>query len=182
MHECSDPLAAMTTLCLLAGASGGKLSGVKLILLILEPARQRHLGELKRAVERYVPGVVCRAYREQEPTQIGPLEPGEEMAATADPPPAPAPSPPPMPQPMPAPAPDVVAAQEERTAEDSAAYAAHRAGPPQLRLAGLDDIAGEPHSDPEPGFEMEPRGESEPLTAEELAMLLADDEDEAQER
>ncbi len=41
---------------------------------------------------------------------------------------------------------------------------------------------GSPPSEAGPGLEMEPMGESEPLTAEELAMLLADDEDEAQER
>ncbi|MFG0251572.1 MAG: hypothetical protein ACF8NJ_01710 [Phycisphaerales bacterium JB038] len=180
----------MTTLCLLAGLSRGRLSGTKLILLIIEPDRQRHLEDLRRAVEHYVPGVICRAFRERAPAQIAPLgEPGEGVQeepgvqpTTPDRPEAVAPNPQPLAEPMPTP--EAGERPEERTSPAGPAYAASREGPPPLRLTGVDERtpAAGSTSDPDTAVDTDPAEVSEPLTAEELSMLLADDdEDEAQE-
>ncbi len=174
LQECSDPHAAMTTLCLLARRVGRRLSGARLILLVIEPQRQRQLNEFLRAVEQYVPGVTCRAYREDGAVTIVPLETNHARDEAAD---------------LSAPA---AATTREQEADRSPAEQ-HRTSPPappypqgegaarpQLRLTAIDDCPDEGNAAAPERRETSP----EPLTAEELSMLLADDEDdvEAQER
>lgn len=175
VQECCDPLAAMTTLCLLARPAHGRLSGARLILLVIEPERQSRLDDFLSAVERYVPGVTCRAYRQSEPDRITTLEagvahpPSPEPSSDADAPASLAIEPAPSRQ---------VEADEKRTAETQDAYRQGRqTGQPQLRLTVIDGDAEAPTGE-EP--ERSDSGLKEPLTAEELAMLLADDEEESE--
>jgi hypothetical protein len=199
LQECSDPHAAMTTLCLLARPVNGRLSGARLILLVLEPQRQRHLDDLLAALKRYAPGVTCRAYRHDAEVKISPLhvEPREAEAhapsasshagpgEAVDPRHVDAPAAESSQAASPFHTPTSDTGKHDETPELRTPHAAPsypqqvRGGEPHLRLTAVDDLADE--TNPDSADDASRRDLTpEPLTAEELSMLLADDDEDEQ--